>query len=259
MRLLTVPCALLFACKAPEEAPAGLRDLAAYLYAHHPDEDPEALAAGLANLRAWLEAHPDKALEGYEVGALDEATVDALDEQDRTTEGMVGLSVTRVSAFPVEDSTYALAAVDQDEIYPDTFVAYEREYLSDLDCFLARTCLRLEAMEELTSSFIFDIQSQSTAHNQYVWVEVPEGWAMVHRNWQVEPPVVDISWLDVDEQAYLNVFVPGAGGVWRMQAQWTVYDEDNDVPMDVAMQAVIDFLIKCHDDLEAWLGDHPVP
>jgi len=259
MRRLFVPCALLCACRPPVEAPAGLADLAAYLYAHHPDEDPGALAAGLANLRAWLEAHPEGALEGYEVAALDEATVDALDERDRTVAGMVGLSVTRVSAFPVEDSTWALAAVDQDEIYPDTFVAYAREYLTDLDCFLARTCPRLEAMEEPPSSFILGIQSQSTAHNQYVWAEVPEGWAMVHRNWQVEPPIVDISWLEVDEQAYLNVFVPGTDGVWRMQAQWTVYDEDNDVPIDVAMQAVIDFLVKCHDDLEAWLADHPAP
>jgi hypothetical protein len=257
----TLPWLLLLlpACRPPPEAPEDLYDLAAYLYEHGWDEDPEALVVGLEQLGTWLEAHEEEAYEGYEVGALSEESVDALDEQDRTTVDMLGLSLTRLSHHPIEDSTWALVAVDQREIYPDTFVEYAREYLSGPDCFVDRSCDRMEAIEELHSDFGFGLETWSTAHNQYTWAETAVGWAMVHRNWQVDPPEVSMDLLKVDEQAYLNVFVPGSAGAWRLQAQWTVYSDDNNTPRDFAEGQVLRFLESCHDELEAWLDEHPAP
>jgi hypothetical protein len=250
----------LAACRPPPEAPEDLHELAAYLYEHAWDEDQEALVVGLEQLTTWLEGNEDLAYEGYEVGSLSEAAVDALDEQDRTTAEMVGLSLTRLSRHPVEDSTWALVSVDQSEIYPGTFKDYEREYLSGPDCFVDQGCARMEAREDLHSEFAGGLlETWSTAHNQYVWAELEAGRAMVHRNWQVDPPEVSTDLMKVDEQTYLNLFVPGSAGAWRLQAQWTVYSDDNSMPRDGAMQLVLGFLEDCHDELEAWLDDNPAP
>ncbi len=246
----------LLACSPPPEAPEDLHGLAAYLYEHAWDEDQEALVAGLEQLTSWLEANGEQAYEGYEVGALSEAAVDALDDRDRSTEEMVGLSLSRLSRHAIEDSTWALVAVDQREIFPDTFAEYDREYLSGPDCFVERSCHRMEAMEELHSVFAGGLlETWSTAHNQYVWAETEGGWAMVHRNWQVDPPEVSTDLMKVDEQAYLNLFAPGSGGAWRLQAQWTVYSDENNMPRDGAMNLVLGFLEDCHEALEAWLDE----
>jgi hypothetical protein len=246
----------LCACRPPPQAPEDLYDLAAYLYDHGWDEDQEALRLGLEQLGGWLEDHPEAALEGYEVGALSEQTLDAVDEQDRTTEGMVGLSLSRLSHHPIEDSTWALVSVAQDEIFPGTFADYERSYLSGPDCFVDRSCDRMEAMEELHSTFPLGLETWSTAHNQYVWVELEGGWAMVHRTWQLEPPQTSSNLMSVEEQAYLNLFVPGRDGAWRLQAQWTVYSDENNTPEDLAKTLVLGFFEDCHDLLEAWLDEH---
>ncbi len=253
-----LPCLVLLAagCKSPPEAPEDLHDLASYLFEHSWDEDQEALVVGLEQLTTWLEANQELAYEGYEVGALSEETVDALDDKDRTTMGMVGLSLTRLSHHPIEDSTWALVSVDQGEIYPDTFAEYAREYLSGPECFVERSCERMEAIEELHSTFPLSLETWSTAHNQYVWADLEGGTAMVHRNWQVDPPEVSSDLMKVDEQAYLNLFVPGSEGAWRLQAQWTVYSDDNNTPEDFAMTLVLNFLESCHDNLEAWLDDN---
>jgi hypothetical protein len=252
--------ASLVACKPPPEAPEDLYELAAYLYEHGWDDDQEALVLGLEQLTTWLEANEELAFDGYEVGALSEAAVDALDDRDRTTAEMLGLSLTRLSQHPIEDSTWALVSVDQSEIYPGTFEDYDREYLSGPDCFVDRACDRMEAMEELHSVFAGGLlETWSTAHNQYSWAELEAGWAMVHRNWQVSPPEVSTDLMKVDEQAYLNLFVPGSAGAWRLQAQWTVYSDDNNMPRDGAMNLVLGFLEDCHDLLEAWLDENPAP
>lgn len=243
-------------CKELPEAPETLGELCAYLYDHHPEEDPAAMEAGLEQLVTWLDEHPDEAQDKYSVDSLTEETVDSLDEKDRTAEGMAGLAVVRISNHPVEDSAHCLVALDQDEIYPDTYTAYERENIGDTDCFLSKECLRIESLEHLESSFALGVTSVSDAHDQYMWVETSRGWALVHRNWQIDPPEVNLSLLEVDEQTYLNVIVPGEEGLWRLQAQWTVYDKDNNIDQGLAENTVANFLIKCHEDMEAYMDEN---
>jgi len=255
---LLFPLALM-ACKPPPEAPEDLYELAAYLYGHAWDEDQEALLVGLEQLTTWLEANEEAALEGYAVGTLSEGTMDAVDEKDRTTTEMVGLSLTRLSHHPIEDSAWALVDVDQSEIFPGTFAEYEREYVSGPDCFVDRSCDRMEAIEELHSTFPLHLETWSTAFNQYTWAELEGGTALVHRNWQIDPPETSSDLMSVDEQAYLNLFVPGASGAWRLQAQWTVYSDENNTPEDLAMSLVLGFFDDSHTDLEAWLDDNAAP
>lgn len=242
-------------CKAPPAAPAALDDLAAYIYSHHADEDPEAMQLALEQLTTWLDQNWAEAEEGYEISALDEGTVDAVDDVDRATEGMMGLAVPTASVHTVPMSAYAMVGVPCDVVYPDLFEDYEREFVGDPDCFLDLECDRLEARENYESHFPL-VVSISETYNQYWWVELEDGLAMVQRNWIVSPPEVTgaaASLVEVDEQFYLNLFLPRAGGFWRLQTTWMIFSQDS-VPEDAAMQMAVSSMVGNSDTLDDYLG-----
>jgi MYXO-CTERM domain-containing protein len=255
-RLLVVAALLPAGCKAPPEAPEELDELAGYIFARHADEDPAAEQAGLTRLTEWLDLNWGEAEDGYEITGLDEATVDSLDEVDRATEGMLGLAVPTESVHTVDEAAYAMLAVSESEVYPDMFVEYEREVFGDLDCFLDHACDRVEARENMESHFPLDVVSISQAYNQYLWVDLGAGPAMVQRNWIEFPPEVTgplASYIEVDEQFYLNVFLPREEGFWRLQATWMIFSQDG-VPEDVAMNLAVNNMVDNSAILDEYLA-----
>jgi len=258
--LVSLPLLLaLSGCKKVPEAPKEYSQLCGYLFEHQWDDDQEELIAGLDRMATWLddEWNPDEQSDGFTVDKLSAEAMDGLDGKSRTNKGQVGLSLPTISNHTVDESAYALVAVDQDEIFSDTFSEYKRTYMSGPDCFVDHTCDRMEAEEWMRSEFGLGIYSEGHSYNQYVWAQMSEGTAMVHRNWQVEPPEVSDVLPAVDEQTYLNLFIPkGKGGAWRVQAQWTVYDPDDSVPEDTAKRLVVNFFESSSEDLEAWLDEH---
>jgi len=243
-------------CKPPPEAPAELDELAGYIYSHHPDEEPAAMEVGLEALTTWLENNWAEAEEGYEISGLDEATVDGVDEVDRGTENMIGLAVPTASTYSVEQATYAMVGVMCDQVYPEMFVEYERDTFGDTDCFLDRDCDRLEAREFMESHFALGVVSIAQSYNEYLWVELDAGWAMVQRNWLETPPEVTgalASYIEVDEQFYLNLFLPAETGFWRLQGTWMIFSQDG-VPEDAAMNLAVNNMTGNSETLDAYLA-----
>jgi hypothetical protein len=256
LRITPLAALLLGACPGPPEVPEvqeqpDLDELCAELFTLHPG-DPEAMQEPLGWLHSWLEDFESETRQGYQVGALSEAAVDALDEQDRLTEGMFGVVVGTLSAHPVADATYAMVAVDQEEIHQERYTDYQVEYSSDLDCFLDRSCERLELIEDYTAEFMLGVESVNHTQNQYLWVETERGVAMVHRAWLPIPPEVNMSWLEVSEQFYLDAFLPWEAGHYRVQTTWMVNEQRN-VPEDTVMNLVISGMQDHSANLEAWL------
>ncbi len=250
-------CLLLMACPGPPEVPEvadqpDLEELAAELFAHHPDDDPALLVEDLGWLVSWLQDYEAETREGYQVGGLDDATIDALDAQDRSNEDMFGVVVGTISAHSVEDATYAMVAVDQEEIHADNYSDYQVDYLSDLSCFLDRSCLRLELTEDYTAHLLLGVESTNHTQNQYLWLETPSGLAMLHRAWLPWPPEISMSWLAIQEQLYLDVFLPWQGGHYRVQTTWLVHEQQS-VPEDAVMNMVITGMQEHSENLEAWL------
>lgn len=246
-------------CKKVPEAPKEYDELVGYLFEHQWDEDQAGLVAGLDRMAAWLddEWDPEEQSDGFTVHRVSGDAMDDLDGENRTNRGQVGVSLPTESTHSVSKSTWALVTVDQDEVFPDDFSDYEREYLSGPDCFIERTCGRMEAEEWMTTNLGFGWESEGHSFNQYVWAEMSEGDAMVHRNWQVEPPELPDAFPAVDEQVYLNLFIPrGSGRAWRVQAQWTVYDPDENVPEEWAKSLIVGFFAESSETLDAWLDEN---
>ncbi len=255
--VLPVVALLLAACKPPPEVPdipeqPDLDELCRALFANHADSVPSTLAEDAAWLLAWLDLYEAETREGYQVDALDDEAVDALDGTDRATEGMLGVVVGSLSAHPVEDAAHAMVAVDQETIHDDAYEGYQVEYLSDLDCFVDGSCERLELTEDYTAHFIMGVESVNHTRNQYLWLETDAGLAMLHRAWLPTPPEVNFSWLAVEEQFYLDAFLPWGDGHYRVQTTWMVYDQGN-VPEDTIMTLVITGMKTHSENLEAWL------
>ncbi len=240
------------ACKPPPDAPEDLDELCGYLYSHHADEDTAAMEAGMANLLAWLDVHWEEATEGYVVTDLTQETVDSLDGSSRSVEGILGLAMAHRSEHPVNESAYAVAGVDQDEVFPELYEEYSREYLSDEQCFLDQECERLEALEEMVTGYALGITSTSNAHSQYLWVDLDEGSSMVMRNWFVAPPEVNFDWITIQEQYYLNLFLPRGEASYRLQAMWLVFEQDN-VPEDVALNMAVSDMTDNFEQFDLYL------
>ncbi len=256
-QLAPIAALLLTACPAPPEVPEvedrpDLDQLCRELFAHHPDDDPTQLLEDLAWLEDWLAEFEAETREGYQVGPLDDHAVDALDSEDRSTDGMIGVVVGSESAHPVADATTAMVAVDQESIHPDAYSDYQVDYISDLDCFLDRSCDRLELTEDYTAHFILGVESVNHTRNQYLWLDSDAGLTMVHRAWLPSPPEVNFSWLAIEEQFYLDAFLPWGDGHYRVQTTWLVHEQDS-VPEDTVMTMVINGMQTHSENLEAWL------
>lgn len=244
------------ACRPPE-APAELDDLCAFLYARHPDDDAAWMEAGVEQLRIWLDARLEEGEDGYEVTGLDDETVDALDGADRNTEGILGVAVTTASEFAVGELQEAVLVLDQAEISPDNYLEFERTWLTDLDCFLARSCPRLDTSEQVTSQLGPLVTSEMVTSNEYLWVDLDDSDdpVLVQRSWLPAEPTLNVDWLVVHEQFYVNAFVPRPGGSYRLQATWIVAGQDV-MPESGVMNMIVDGQQQNAANLETWLEEN---
>lgn len=241
-------------CEAPPEAPGELDDLCAYLFSHVGDESPDALQDGLTNADLWLVSHLDETLEGYGITTLERDAVEALEGEERDLTGLVGVAVGAESEHDVLSATLALLDEDQTEVLEQTYDVFEREWVTDQNCFLEQRCETLEAVHSSEVRFALGVRVSSQARAQFRWVDTWAGTVLVGRSWLVEPPEINVSWLEVDQQYYLQAILPDEdGGSRRLQAIWVVGEFAGGEPSDGLKALSVRALQHLDEDLEAWL------
>ncbi|MBN2800647.1 MAG: hypothetical protein JXX28_16005 [Deltaproteobacteria bacterium] len=253
MRLLILPL-LLAACSRPPDAPENLEEISAWIFTHHGDEEPAALSQALDNLGPLLNANVDAVREGFQVVGLPQEAVEALSPDEvHTAAGILGVSTALLSAFPLDDNAYAQLAVDQALIHPDTYLAYARDYQGDADAFLAHQDERLSTFEQVTVSLPLGGELEHRTSNQQRWIDTQWGPALVQRSWLPERGEANYEWLEVDEQYYVNLFLPVEGGVWHLQTSWMVNDQDL-IPDATLLSQMVDLMYDLAEGLEGWLA-----
>ncbi len=253
--LLVLPVA---AC-GPPDAPDELADLCGYVFGHLADDDPRALETGLANLDAWLSdpANLESTLEGYEVTNLDAGVLEPIEDEVPDLENLHGAAVATRGRDPVWETAWTLVMVDPETLSPDIYERYDREYLTDVDCFLQRECEILEVANAMTNHYPLGVTISTTNHGQYRWVETGQGLALVQRTWLTSPAEVSVSWLTVDDQYYLNVVLPHGDASTRLMSTWILATLlSADVPEGLALNLVIDNMQSIYADVDAYLAAH---
>ncbi len=246
---------MLIACNRAPPAPQELNELAAWLFQHIEDEDPEALGEGVDNLRTWLGAHYAETLEGYQVNNLAQATLDGLDGQERPAAGLAGAAITTEGAPSIDDMARALLLEDQVDIFPDTFTKSDRVFEEDPACFVRRDCehsfFKADALLDLPLSV--EMTTYYQAH--YRWVEAEEsGPVILTRTFLLEKPVLSASWITMDAQYGMTVTYPDGTGVLRLQAMWAqVQIINSDVSADTLVGILLGSLQDTDETMYAWI------
>ncbi len=244
------------ACKAPPEAPQELDELCGFIFEHFTDEDPAELAAGLGNLDTWLNANLEETLEGYEVTELSRDSVDALDENSRDLDGMVGAAVGTEGSFDPAEIAEVLVLVDPVELSPGMYEVYDRTFLTDQNCFVKAKCETLEVFNYMESTYPLGLDVTTETNGQYRWVDMETGTAMLQRTWMDSPAEVSVDWLSVQDQFYLNVVMPSESGSVRLQATWIVAQVINaEIPDGIALTLVIASMQDVYEDVDAYLEE----
>ncbi|MBN1337291.1 MAG: hypothetical protein JXB39_15135 [Deltaproteobacteria bacterium] len=253
--LLALPLA---AC-GPPDAPDQLAELCGYLYGHLMDPNPRALEAGLDNLDAWLSrpAHLESTLEGYEISNLDATVLEEIEGEVPDLENLHGAAVATRGVDSVWDVAWTLVAVPPEDLSPDLYERYDREFLTDPECFLSLECETLEVANAMSNNYPLGVLVSTSNRGQYRWVDTERGLALVQRTWLTSPAKVNVSWLTVDDQYYLNVVLPDGEASLRLTATWILATLlSSDVPEGVALSLVIDNMQSIYADVDGWLAEH---
>jgi len=251
MRAPVVVLVAILGCKAPPDAPEELNELVGYLYANVPGEDPAPLEAGAVNLDVWLRERIDETLEGYTVDNLTPEAIEALGEGEQELEELAGAAVGHVSEVSTSALVDTILLVDQMEIY-DVYVAFERTFDGDVECFASGECDWIEAEVRASSDYTL-MQVETHSRVQSRWIETDLGRVYAERTWLVSPAVVTSTLIEVDQQYYLRVVLPDGEGSRSIQATWVVARLVGDLPENAALNLLIDSMAKQAETLDEFI------
>lgn len=243
----------------PPEAPETLDELASFLFEHTWDDDESYLEPGLINLQEWLEDGFAETSKGYEVTNISPEAVASVALEERDLTDLIGAAVGYDVALPADQVVDLMLFEDPVEMFPGDFDKYEREFLSDSDCFRNYECSTLELYVSVVANYPLSITGTSDTHMQYHWVELETGRAAVQRSWTRWEPDISVDWLRVVQQYYLAVTLPKADGTTRrLEAMWLQAEILNaDIPESMALNMTIDTMAKTGEQLEAYVANNP--
>ncbi|MBM4365501.1 MAG: hypothetical protein FJ102_04750 [Deltaproteobacteria bacterium] len=252
-----LPLFLLVACKPPAEAPEELDELVGFLFEHFEDEDSAELEAGVANLDTWLIDGMDETREGYSVNNVTQEAIDGLENVHAQIDGnLAGAAVGYPSVHSPQMLIETTITTPSTELYPDSYTAFDREYLTDPDCFIDDTCERLDTTIDNDIDYTI-LQVEVMSQVQYRRVAFERGDVIIERTWLIREPVISVDWLQLDAQLFFWALLPDEDGNARsLQATWFVYTfVDTDIDEDLAVGLVIDSMAGAAENLDQWILD----
>ena len=247
-------------CAPPPDAPEALEDLCGYLYDHIGDEDDEALVVGLQNLRAWIDKGDnfEQTVEGYAISELDQSTVNKLDDRKRDTSDLIGAATIYGHGHKQRAVVDAIVVKNQQDVFTDNYLSYERTFDQPPKCFPDRACMALKGKSVSASSFV---GAEITTINkiQFRWVQVEDEWYVVRRNWLLEPAETSVFGTDIalESQYFLGVIIPRGNKAEHLIATWMEGDYGAlPVTDDFIKKQVVKSMQEQGEQLEAYLDTH---
>jgi hypothetical protein len=166
--------ALVSGCDRPE-APSELGDLALFFF-DEAEVDALLLADGLDNMGAILAEFDFEGADGdrtFETPQLDPTGLSPIPEgvrwENQNPVGGAGRSV-----FPILTTVTTARLEDQRPVQSESSVRYDREFVTDVECFIARECETLEVVNHITkespiATLPYDLPMT------YRWIELEDG------------------------------------------------------------------------------------
>ena len=250
-----VLAATVVGCRQVPTAPSELDELCGYLFAHFDEEHPDAVEQGLGNLDAWLLDNLEETLEGYAVTNLSDETVSALDDRGRNTDAMIGAAVGTESDYTPYALGVPLLVDDQEELFPDSHDLYERTFLTETECFVDLQCEDAEVENYIEDTYPIIGSVITNNYGQYRWIETDKGLAWVQRTWFAQPAELEVDWIELQNQYYLNVLLPRDGGTLTLQSMWVeAYWDGLPISENQAQLLLISQMQNVYTQVEAYVS-----
>ena len=253
--------ALMFfvACKDPVEAPEDLDQLLSYLYLHAMDDDDEALKAGIDNLLTFAQNSEDSLREGFEVAHLSEEAIVSTGENASYLDEQYGVSLLYDVPFSSDDLAFCYSSMPLEDVYPEDYKSYEREVLTDLDCFLNKECSTVRFQTNIVTALIMSAEIYTENISEMRWFEHESGSGFIQRTWMKGEGEATVDWANLRSQYYLGVTYDTAEGSTTVAGSWAVLQlGDIPVPEDTAINIALKALKRGGEDVTAYLTEHGV-
>ncbi|HCP47273.1 MAG TPA: hypothetical protein DIU15_14625 [Deltaproteobacteria bacterium] len=229
-KLLAGLVLLLAGCaQPPPEAPTELGDLTLYLFSNF-EADEEVLLAGVSNLGAFLDQGvwddfiPGSSREGREwtpptltsdhFGGIPETEGVEPDEQ-------LPVAVASWSDHAPEARAELVALRDQTPVEAPSSASYDRDFLTDIDCFTDLSCRFVRTTNVIhRDQLVLDVVYE--AYKDFQWVGMPDGQqALLARSWTTEVFPEDDGQDSLDQSYNLEVWLPRPGGALGLNVVWS--------------------------------------
>ena len=141
---------------------------------------------------------------------------------------------------------------DSDNTYND------REYLTDVDCFLEHECDVIQYSAEAQSFLPLNIEVISYFFSEARWVETELGTAYIQRRWQTEQPEISVDWAHVNSEYGMIITLPQEdnSSVKRIEALWIDMTIDGlPIPEDLAVQLSLGALENSIANIDNYLDN----
>ncbi len=146
----------------PEEAPDDLDELIHFFLQHVDSDEVDLVGAGADNLVTWYDSSTMVAdgLATGEVSDLTTAELALLDQLSWEPDPSlpVGVFSLRSVDCTFDQMMYLYLEPDQMELFPDTYVDYERTFDSDPDCFADGACDQVDYHSTNTTTLALGIE-----------------------------------------------------------------------------------------------------
>ena len=249
---------LLATACAPPDAPETLDKLGSYMFEEFANPDNRYLEEGVRNLQVWVEDNREEVQEGYRIENLSEEAVRALGlDRETNLEGLIGAAVATDIKFSVEEMLTVALETDPMDIDPDAYGYFERDWDSDLSCFLSKECLSISYHCDIQNNLPLGITTDSKTFGVYKWVFVNDLSFAIQRRYLLEPAISNQDWLEVDQEYAVTVYIPTENGMRFMDLDWVVTRlGDIPVPEDFALNLAIGAMSKSRKQLEAYIEEN---
>ena len=246
----------LFACKPPVTAPEDLDGLLNFMYVHMEDEDDEALLLGMTNVFSFVDGNTEALEEGYDIAPLTKETIESIGQSIDFREQTYGVSIAYEIPHPVEDIAECYASVNLVEIYPDTYLSYEREFITDQECFLKQECNLVQYRSIIQTSLPFNATVTTNNMVEIRWFQTDRGTAFVQRSWMEGEAESSADWANLLAQNYLEVSWSTETGTQSLAASWAALQlGDIPVPEDTAKNLALGSIRDSREALTAYLDE----
>lgn len=217
----------LLGCKAVDPAPADLDGLFHWFWQRYEQGSDEELHEGVVNAfdLVDLQALADEVQDGSLTRLSDEETdlvgVSGLPAEDAA--GMYLLSLFQCDLPTLQPILYDL---DQAELYPGTYEAYQRTYTSSLDDYVAGTAAFLDWEVEYTGKYLGSEYDALTHGGLRRVARIdeqasPHGDVIVQRTYMPVPAEWESGSKVFDQDYQLEVYVEAGGGtVLHLYGMW---------------------------------------